>query len=147
MSYRAAGTTRLNTPSNPRCFEPALAFPPFLHPEDLPNGVARAARLVRNRRRKLAAGPSFGAQSASTKPVKLLGENTDKKVGLLQSGRCINSEEMVMTKEELSLKDEMQFRLSLLRLMSIPGHETNSPAESQESRQLETYCQLVKRTA
>ena len=51
-----------------------------------------------------------------------------------------------MTNDDLSLKDEMQFRLSLLRLISIPGHASNSPAESQESRQLETYFQLVRKT-
>ena len=49
-----------------------------------------------------------------------------------------------MTTEDLKLKDEMQFRLSLLRLISIPGHKTNEPADSQESKQLETYCQLVR---
>jgi hypothetical protein len=52
-----------------------------------------------------------------------------------------------MTNEDLNLKDEMQFRLSLLRLISIPGHATTEPAESQETKQLETYCQLANRAS
>jgi hypothetical protein len=41
----------------------------------------------------------------------------------------------------------MQFRLSLLRLISIPGHQTSGPSESQESRQLETYYHLASKAS
>jgi hypothetical protein len=45
MSFRAVRTTRLNTPSFPRGFDPAL-IPPLSIPYNPPNGVVWTARLI-----------------------------------------------------------------------------------------------------